>query len=290
MRFAFISAEKALYPVAVLCDALEVSTSGYYAWLARPASAHESRDEVLRVKVRAIYERSGKRYGEPRIFKELEADGESTSHKRVARLMTEEQIAARKSKKFIATTDSKHDFKVPENIMSRDFTSQEPNEKWVGDITYLRTIEGWLFLAVILDCFSRRVVGYAVRETLETEVASAALEQALTLRRPPPGLLFHSDRGVQYASDEYTDVLDAAKATASMSRKGNCWDNAVSESFFSTLKFEIDARLDGSESQSQVIDAVRSYLHFYNFDRLHSTIGYTTPVNFELTARMGRAA
>ena len=290
MRFAFISAEKALYPVAVLCDALEVSTSGYYASLTRPVSAHHRRDEVLRVKVRAIHEESGKRYGEPRVFEVLAAEGESTSHKRVARLMSEEQLVARKGKKFISTTDSKHDFKVPENVMSRDFTAQEPNAKWVGDITYLRTAEGWLFLAAILDCFSRRVVGYAVRETLETEVASAALAQALTLRGPPPGLLFHSDRGVQYASDEYTEALDAANAVASMSRKGNCWDNAVSESFFSTLKFEIDALLDGSESKAQVTRAVRDYIYFYNFKRLHSTIGYTTPVNFELTARMSRAA
>lgn len=290
MKFAFISTEKALYPVAALCDALEVSTSGYYASLRRPASAHATRDDALRVKVRAIHEESGKRYGEPRIFRALKAAGESTSHKRVARLMEEESIIARQVKKFVVTTDSKHDFKVPENLLNRDFTAQEPNEKWVGDITYLRTSEGWLFLAAILDCFSRAVVGYALRETLETEVASAALEQALTLRRPLQGLLFHSDRGVQYASAEYTEMLDGANAVASMSRKGNCWDNAVSESFFSTLKFEIEAALDGSESKAQVLNAVRDYIHFYNFTRLHSTIGYISPMSFEHNARMSRAA
>jgi transposase InsO family protein len=290
VRYAFISAEKASYPVAVLCSALEVSTSGYYASLNRPESGHAGRDAELRVKVRATFEKSGRRYGAPRILKALKAEGESTSQKRVARLMTEEQLAARKRKKFISTTNSEHDFKVPENLLARDFTAQEPNEKWVGDITYLRTSDGWLFLAAIIDCFSRLVVGYAVRETLETEVASAALEQALTLRRPPPGLLFHSDRGVQYASNEYTEVLEGVNATPSMSRKGNCWDNAVSESFFSSLKFEIAARLDGSESKEMITSAVRDFIHFYNFERLHSTIGYTTPADFERVARMKRAA
>lgn len=290
MRFAFISTEKASYPVMALCCALEVTTAGYYAWLRRPKSAHANRDEALKVKVRAIHEDSGKRYGEPRVFEALKTAGEKTSHKRVARLMKEEKLVARKVKRFIATTNSNHDFKVPENLLNREFTASKPDAKWVGDITYLRTSEGWLFLAVILDCFSRRVVGYAVRETLETEVASAALTQALTLRDPGCGLLFHSDRGVQYASEVYTDLLSTAKATASMSRLGNCWDNAVSESFFSTLKFEIDAKLDGTETRSQVTNAVRDFIHFYNFDRLHSTIGYTTPVKFEVAARMGRAA
>lgn len=290
MRFAFISTEKALYPVMALCSALGVTTGGYYAWLQRPKSAHASRDDALKVKVRAIHEESGRRYGEPRVFEALKAAGESTSHKRVARLMNEEQLVARKVKRFVATTNSNHDFKVPENLLNREFTASKPDAKWVGDITYLRTSEGWLFLAAILDCFSRRVVGYAVRETLETEVASAALTQALTLRHPGRGLMFHSDRGVQYASDEYTDLLSAAKATASMSRRGNCWDNAVSESFFSTLKFEINAKLDGTETKSQVTSAVKDFMHFYNFDRLHSTIGYTTPVKFEVAARMGRAA
>lgn len=290
MRFAFISTEKALYSVRALCCALDVTTSGYYAWVRRPKSAHAKRDDALKVQVRAIHAESGKRYGEPRVFEALKTAGESTSHKRVARLMKEEKLVARKVKRFVATTNSNHDFKVPENVMNRDFTASRADTKWVGDITYLRTAEGWLFLAVILDCFSRRVVGYALRETLETEVASAALIQALTLRRPDRGLLFHSDRGVQYASDDYTGLLDAANATASMSRVGNCWDNAVSESFFSTLKFEIDAKLDGSETKTEVTNAVNAYMHFYNFDRLHSTIGYSTPVKFEVTARMGRAA
>lgn len=289
MKFAFISVEKALYPVSVLCSALGVTASGYYAWLKRPKSSHTKRDEDLKVKVRAIHEESGKRYGEPRISEALKADGEATSHKRVARLMKEEELVARKVKRFIATTNSNHDFKVPENILNRDFTASRADEKWVGDITYLRTSEGWLFLAAILDCFSRRVVGYAVRETLETQVASAALAQALTLRQPDRGLLFHSDRGVQYASDDYTAILVAAHARASMSRRGNCWDNAVSESFFSSLKFEIDAKLDGSETKSDVLKAVHDYMYFYNFERLHSTIGYTTPVKFEV-ARMDRAA
>lgn len=290
MRFAFISTEKALYPVTALCCALGVTPAGYYAWLRRPKSSHARRDDALKVKVRAIYEESGKRYGEPRVFEALKSAGENTSHKRVARLMKEEQLVARKVKRFVATTNSKHDFKVPENLLNREFTSSRADEKWVGDITYLRTIEGWLFLAVILDCFSRRVVGYAVRETLETEVASVALKQALALRQPEGEFLFHSDRGVQYASDDYAALLVAAKATASMSRLGNCWDNAVSESFFSSLKFEIDAKLDGTETKSQVVNAVNDYMYFYNFNRLHSTIGYTTPVNFEVTARIGRAA
>lgn len=290
MRFAFISAEKALYPVSVLCSTLGVTASGYYAWRKRPKSSHAKRDEELKSKVRAIHEESGRRYGEPRISEALKTSGEATSRKRIARLMQEEKIAARQVKRFIATTNSNHDYKVPENLLNRDFTASRADQKWVGDITYLRTDEGWLFLAAILDCFSRRVVGYTLRETLETEGAAAALTQAITLRQPGRGLLFHSDRGVQYASDDYTTLLAAARATASMSRRGNCWDNAVAESFFSTLKFEIDAKLDGSETKSEVIRAVEAYMHFYNFERLHSTIGYTTPVKFEITARTGRAA
>ena len=177
MRFAFISAEKALYPVLALCGALGVTASGYYAWLKRPKSSHARRDEALKVKVRTIHEESGKRYGEPRVSEALKAAGESTSRKRVARLMKEERLVARNVKRFIATTNSNHDFKVPENLLNRDFTASRADEKWMGDITYLRTSEGWLFLAAILDCFSRRAVGFAVRETLETELASAALTQ-----------------------------------------------------------------------------------------------------------------
>lgn len=290
MRFAFISAEKAHFPVQVLCDVLEVSRSGFYAFEKRPPSAHAQRDEALRVKVRAIHLKSKRRYGGPRVFNALKQQGEATSHKRVARLMAEEKLVARKVRKFVATTDSKHSFEVPGNVLARDFTAKAPNEKWVGDITYLRTAEGWLYLAVILDCFSRAVVGWAVRETLESELATAALKQALALRRPSKGLVFHSDRGVQYASDDYVRVLKGAQATPSMSRKGNCWDNAVSESFFSSLKFELDAPLDGSASKVEVNEAVREYVLFYNYERLHSTIGYSAPISYEVTARMGLAA
>jgi putative transposase len=281
VRFAFIQAEKANYPIVVLCQALHVTKSGYYAWHDRPEPEHSRADRRLKVKIRASHQASKRRYGSPRIHEDLKADGEQVSRKRVARLMREDGLVGRKKKRFVRTTDSKHGLPIAPNRLRRDFTAQKPNQRWVGDISYLRTAEGWLFLAVLLDLFSRRVVGWSIHHSLETAVASRAFEMARDLRHPDIGLIHHTDRGVQYASGDYTKLLAGAGAIGSMSRKGDCWDNAVAESFFSSLKAELGELLEGGASPADVRAAVAEYLAWYNSERRHSSLGYQTPVEFE---------
>jgi hypothetical protein len=290
VRFAFIQAEKANWPVSLLCRALKVTRAGFYAWLRRGPSRHRREDERLRVHVRATFKRSRKTYGAPRIHDELKESGETVSKKRVARLMREEGIVARKKRKFVATTQSNHALATPPNVMARDFRATRPNEKWVGDITYLRTHDGFLYLATLMDLFSRRIVGWAFSETLETTVASQALEMAFATRHVEKALIHHTDRGVQYASVDYRKRLGERDVICSMSRKGDCWDNAVAESFFATLKIELGAVLNGGASRTDVRSAVIDYLDFYNSRRRHSALGYANPVQYEESARVGRAA
>lgn len=198
MKFELIETEKENFPVATLCRVLQVSSSGFYAWQKRPESGHEREDRRFAAHIRASFEESGRRYGSPRIHRDLKAQGEKIARKRVARLMREEALVARKVRRFVATTNSDHELPIAPNTLNRDFKAEAPNRKWVGDISYLRTSNGWLYLAVILDLFSRRVVGYALHDSLETVVASQALRMALATRnRHLNGLLFHSDRGVQ---------------------------------------------------------------------------------------------
>ncbi len=280
MRFAFIQAEKANWTVAALCRALKVTRSGFYAWQRRGPSKRQRDDERLRVHVRATFKRSRKTDGAPRIHNELQEAGETASKKRVARLMKEEGIVARRKRKFVATTQSNHALSTPPNIIARDFTASAPNEKWVGDITYLRTREGFLYLATLMDLFSRRIIGWALSDSLETTVASQALEMAFATRHVEKALVHHTDRGVQYASVEYRKRLGERDVVCSMSRKGDCWDNAVAESFFSTLKVELGAVLNGGAD----------YIDFYNTQCRHSALGYVNPVQYETSARMGRAA
>jgi len=242
------------------------------------------------VHVRATFKRSRKTYGAPRIHDELKESGETVSKKRVARLMREEGIVARKKRKFVATTQSNHALATPPNVMARDFRATRPNEKWVGDITYLRTHDGFLYLATLMDLFSRRIVGWAFSETLETTVASQALEMAFATRHVEKALIHHTDRGVQYASVDYRKRLGERDVICSMSRKGDCWDNAVAESFFATLKIELGAVLNGGASRTDVRSAVIDYLDFYNSRRRHSALGYANPVQYEESARVGRAA
>ena len=281
MRFAFVQAEKANFPVGLLCRTLQVTKSGFYAWRSRPESDHSKRDRRLKVKIRASHEASKHRYGSPRILEDLKEDGERVSKKRVARLMHEEGLVGRKKRRFVRTTDSKHNLPVSPNRLERDFTAQGPNQRWVGDISYLRTTEGWLFLAVLLDLFSRRVVGWSLHDSLETAVASRAFEMARDTRLPDVGLIHHSDRGVQYASGDYAKLLAGAGAIGSMSRKGDCWDNAVAESFFSSLKAELGELLEGGATSAQVRAAVIEYLAWYNSKRRHSSLGYLSPAEFE---------
>jgi transposase InsO family protein len=290
VKFAFIAEEKVAFPVAVLCRLLAVSPSGYYATLGRPRSQHARRDEDLAKRVADAHLASKRRYGSPRVHAELTAAGERVGRKRVARLMREKELVGRMRRRFRTTTDSKHGFPIAPNVIARDFTASAPDQVWVTDITFLWTAQGWLYLAVILDLFSRRVVGWATSQNVDRHLALAALDTAFTKRRPIAGLVHHSDRGSTYASSDYRKALDARGIECSMSRKGDCWDNAVAESFFATLKRELEG-IDTMESRTAAIISIGEYIDgFYNLERRHSAINYTSPVEFELIHSVKRAA
>jgi putative transposase len=282
VRFAFISAEKARTPVSVLCRVLEVTRSGFYAWLSRKPSARAIDDEKLAIEIAAIHKASRETYGSPRIHAELRAKGFDVSRKRVARIMSELGLEGRRKRPFRATTDSKHNLPIAENVLDRKFGVDSPDVAWVTDITYVWTAEGWLYLAAILDLFSRRVVGIAMSERIDRELVLEALRVAVGRRVPNAGLLHHSDQGSQYASGDYQQALEELGVVCSMSRKGNCWDNAVAESFFATLKTECIYRrrfATKAEARETIFDFVEV---FYNRCRRHSTIGYMTPTEFEM--------
>jgi transposase InsO family protein len=284
VRFGFIKAEKAAYPVRLLCRTLAVSCAGFYAWCRRGLSLRAQEDAALKVEIRAAHAASGKRYGSPRIHADLKAEGEHVGRKRVARLMREEGLEGQRKRRFRVTTDSRHSHPVAANELNRNFTASAPNKIWVTDITYIWTREGWMYLAAILDLFSRRVVGWSMDSCLDRTLALDALAMALKTRRPQPGLLHHSDRGVQYASLDYQSQLRDGGIICSMSRKGDCWDNAVAESFFSTLKAELVHRTD-YVSRSQARASVFEYIEaFYNGRRRHSALGYVSPVEHEVAA------
>jgi transposase InsO family protein len=290
VKFAFISEEKVAFPVAVLCRLLAVSPSGFYATQGRPRSLHGRRDDKLTEQVVQAHAASKGRYGSPRVHAELKAAGERVGRKRVARLMREKKLAARTRRRFRTTTDSKHGFPIAPNVLERDFTASAPDRAWVTDITFLWTAQGWLYLAVILDLFSRRVVGWATSQNVDRHLALAALDTAVARRRPAAGLVHHSDRGSTYASSDYRKALDARGLECSMSRKGDCWDNAVAESFFSTLKRELEG-IDDFESRAGAALSIGDYIDgFYNIRRRHSAINYTSPVEFELIHSAQRAA
>jgi transposase InsO family protein len=280
----FIDAERAQYPVGLLCPLLEVSRSGYYAWRRRPASKRAVADRALTAEIRDIHERSEQRYGSPRIHAELGANDTHVGRKRVARLMKEDGISVRTKRRFVKTTDSKHDFPIAPNLLERNFTADAPNQTWVGDITYLDTHQGWLYLAVLIDLYSRRVVGWAMSEHIDTALAMSALNMAVTQRKPARGLIHHTDRGSQYASHDYRKALRDIGAQCSMSRKGDCWDNAVAESFFASLRKELTNRvtfLSRDAARSNVFEYIEA---FYNRVRRHSTVNYQSPINFELVS------
>lgn len=280
--FEFIDAEKAQYPIGVLCKALEVSRPGYYAHASRPPSKRAERDVALGAKIAAIHAESGKRYGSPRVHDELREDGERVSRKRVCRLMKERDLRGKRRRRFRVTTQSDHDMPIAPNLLARDFTASAPNQKWVGDITYIWTREGWLYLAVLIDLFSRRVVGWAMGDTLATELPLRALHMAIQTRRPPRGLIHHTDRGCQYASVAYRAVLEQHGMIASMSRKGNCWDNAVAESFFATLKTELVRDIDLLTRDHAKRELFAYIEGFYNRRRRHSSLGYANPNKVEM--------
>lgn len=283
MRFEFIDVKKADYPVSVLCRVLKVRRSGYYAWATRDDSTRSIEDRRLAIEVRALFREFKRRYGSPRIHGELRGRGIRVCRHRVARLMRELGLRGRSRRRFVKTTDSRHTQPTPKNVLARDFTAAATDRAWVGDVTYLSTREGWLYLAVLLDLYSRRVVGWATSERNDEALTLAALEMALEQRQPEPGLIHHTDRGTTYASGTYQDVLRQRGLVSSMSRKGNCWDNAVAESFFSTL--DIETETDTQEmfsSRAAAHRVVAEYiLGFYNPTRLHSTLGYVSPMEFE---------
>jgi putative transposase len=273
---------KGKHTVGMLCDLLDVSRSGYYGWEKRPATVRQREDEELADKIVQAHAQSRSTYGAPRIVEELKAQGIRTSRRRCARIMREHGIQGRKKhRRRPRTTDSRHTHPPAPNLISSTKVSG-PNQAWMTDITYLSTGESWLYLAAILDVWSKRVVGWAAGPTLHVSLVLAALAQAKRNRRPPPGLLHHSDQGVQYACNDYREALAAAKMICSMSRRGNCYDNAAMESFWSTLKTEtgLDAATPISRRAAELI--VFDYIEtFYNPKRRHSSLGYISPVAFE---------
>ena len=284
MRFAFVDAEKANHDVTTLCRVLQVRRSGYYAWCSRGQSARELEDQKLVVEIRAVFEEKKRRYGSPRVMRELRDRGTRVCRHRVARLMREQRLQARARRKFVCTTDSRHDLPTPPNILDRKFAVNAPDRVWAGDVTFLPTRDGWLYLAVLLDLYSRRVVGWAMSEHNDESLTLAALRMAIDQRQPAPGLLHHSDRGTTYASGKYQDVLAKHRIVCSMSRKGNCWDNAVVESFFSTLDIECASGEPFSSRAAARREVTNYILGFYNPTRLHSSLGYASPMEFERAA------
>ena len=289
MRYGFVRDHLEEFHVENMCRALRVSPSGFYAWLNRGPSLHEISDARLIDKIRSIYESSGSAYGVRRIHRQLLADNESCSRNRVARLMRKCDIKARRRRKYRVTTDSKHNFPVAENLLAREFFSAGPNQVWASDITYIWTMEGWLYLAAVIDLHSRMAVGWSMSERIDRSLVRDALSMAVGRRNPEPGLIHHSDRGSQYASNDYQVALSQHKMLCSMSRKGNCWDNAVVESFFSTLKTErVHHRLYRNRADARM-DIFEYIEVFYNRVRLHSTLGYLSPAQFE-SRTLARAA
>ena len=290
-KYAAIQAHRDRFPVRLMCRALGVSVAGFYAAHQRAPSARGQADERLRVQVRAAHTKSRRRYGAPRVHEALKADGVRVARKRVARLMREDGLVARAPKRFVRTTDSAHPEPVAPNLLARRFGPDVhpiPDAVWCGDLTYVPTREGWLFLAVLLDLATRRVVGWATGPTLETTLPLTALQHALRDRRPPAGLIHHTDRGSQYASHEYRATLAAHGLVQSMSRKGDCWDNAVAESFFATLEHELLADAD-FHSRCEAERAIFEFIEvWYNRERRHSTLGYVSPVQYE--RQLGRPA
>ncbi len=281
MKFNFIRAEKDNFPVSALCRNLGVSRQGFYAFLSRPPSKRARTEQELRDAVSRIFEDSRGTYGSPRVLEALRADRWKVSKRRVERIMRELGLQGREPKAFRVTTVADPSHQVAENVLNRDFTADAPNLKWVTDITYIRTAEGWVYLATVLDLFSRAVVGWALESHMTTELPLAALRNAIVRRAPEPGLLHHSDRGCQYTSQDYRDALDEEGFRVSMSRTGNCWDNAVAESFFATLKAELIDRTEWA-TKRQLRAALFDYIEtFYNRQRLHSTLGYRTPAQVE---------
>jgi putative transposase len=285
VKYALIRRNRRLWPIRVQCYVLEVSVAGYHEHMARRLAIARRRhlsDEALLVHIRAVFAAHRGAYGWPRIWRQLRAQGVRVGKRRVQRLMQRHGIRARGKRRFRITTDSRHGLPIAPNLLNRNFTVAAPNHVWAGDMTYIQTEEGWLFLAVVLDLFSRRIVGWSLREDMRSELVVDALRMAWLQRSPDrkTELIFHSDRGSQYASSDFNQVLNQCSIRPSMSRKGDCWDNACSETLFASLKVE---RLHGTRFQTirQAKDETLDWLLWYNRTRLHSTLKYVSPMQFE---------
>jgi len=282
MKFRLIEDHQGVWPVRIMCDALSVSSSGFYAWRSRPQSPRKIANCALLANIRRIHAQHRERYGAPRIHAELRAAGHAVSRKRVERVMRQHGIRARAPRRYrVCTTDSKHALPVAENLLDQNFVADRPDQVWLADITYIPTAEGWLYLAVMLDLFTRKVVGWAMRDHLRAELTIAALTMAIQRRRPRAGLIHHSDRGSQYAAGDYCKILQAAAIVPSMSRTGNCWDNAPMESFFGTLKTELVHSAEYPNRDAARRDLFAYIEGYYNRQRRHSAIGYITPEQAE---------
>ncbi len=284
MKYAFIAAHEQEFSVKRMSKVLGVSRSGYYAWKERRPSRRVQADEFMLVDIRAIYQQSRKTYGSPRIHAYLRKKGYICGRNWVARLMQQHQIVARRAHKRHPTTTQQHlGDRVATNLLNREFSADMPNQKWVSDITYIDTAEGWLYLAVVMDLYSRLVVGWAMGEQMDARLVEGAWQMALLNRQPPAGLLHHSDRGSQYTSETYRNQLANLDCQVSMSRTGNCYDNAAMESFFATLKAECANKVFNSklEASSSIFEFIEGW---YNRQRLHSTLDYLSPVEFELSS------
>jgi putative transposase len=281
MIFRFMQKHQTEFPVSIMCAVFSVSRSGYYAWLRRPICQHKQVDAVLLGKIRIIHRDSDETYGSPRVHRDLKEQGDNHGEKRIARLMREDGLKSKTKRRFKATTNSKHNLPVAPNLLDRDFHPEKPNEVYAGDITYIWTTEGWLYLAVVIDLFSRSVIGWAMDKRMTRQLVINALTMAVQRRQPSSGIIFHSDRGSQYASEDFQALLAHYNMRCSMSRKGNCWDNAPVESFFGTLKRELvfhrkyPTRFHARQSIFDYIE------RFYNRRRLHSTLGYKSPAAYE---------
>lgn len=285
-KYACITQHHGAFDVTLMCRVLAVSPSAYYAGRQQPPCARAQRDEQLLLAIRVAHRRSRCRYGAPRIHRELQAEGTAVSRKRIARLMRTDGLRGRRPRRFVRTTDSRHTEPVAPNTLAQQFAPAlmgGPDRVWASDITYLRTRLGWLYLAVVLDLATRRVVGWLTGTTLGEELVLGALQQALTGRRPRPGWRHHSDRGSQYAGRAYRARVSAHGGTLSMSRRGNCYDNAVVESFFATLKVELGEEIDWDDPLSAQRDLFEFIEVWYNRQRRHSTLGYLSPVAYEET-------
>lgn len=285
MRYAFIEDHRSTWPIAIPCRVLAVSRSGYYEWRRRPVSERAKRRESLTAQIREFHVGHHASYGSPRVFQELRARGDKVNEKTVARVMREAGIQAKSQRKFrVTTTDSNHTQPVAENVLNREFTAKKRNQKWVADITYIATLEGWLYLAAVIDLFTRKMVGWSMSERIDSRRVVDALEMAVSRELPDAGLVTHSDRGVQYASEHYQGVLAQHDLECRMSRKGNCWDNAPAESFFATLKKELVHHETYATREAARVSLFEYIEVFYNRERRHSALGYVSPVAFEEAA------